>query len=116
MIACLSPNGLNSYTGEGPLTTLLVATIHGICSLERTGREWREGRRSLEDLHISSLMIEPSRGGIFAGAHLPRDASSGGGIYLSLDQGVTWEPRMGGLSTTNVFCVRSTMEDGRPVL
>jgi photosystem II stability/assembly factor-like uncharacterized protein len=116
MNACLSPNGLNVYRGDEPVDRLLVGTIGGVAILERNGGAWNVAGRALEDVHISSLMIEPTRGGVFAGAHLPRGASSGGGLYVSFDSGSTWQKRTQGLTTEHVFCVRSVQEDGNPVI
>jgi photosystem II stability/assembly factor-like uncharacterized protein len=118
MLACLSPNGLNAYRGDEPVDRLLVATISGVAVLERDGPggQWRVGEPALDGVHISSLAIEPLRGGIFAGSHVTRDSTSPGGLYRSLDGGKTWEKRTRGLSTDHVFCVRSVQENGRPVI
>ena len=43
-------------------------------------------------------MIEPKRGGIFAGMH-------SGGLYYSGDNGETWEKRSTGITIDQVFCV-----------
>jgi photosystem II stability/assembly factor-like uncharacterized protein len=61
-------------------------------------------------------MIEPERGGVFAGSHITRDSTSPGGLYCSLDGGATWEKRTSGLSTEHVFSVRSVQENGRPII
>ena len=116
MTACLSPNGLNVYRDEQPARRLLVGTIAGISILERAGAGWAVAGRALEGTHISSLMIEPTRGGIFAGSHTVRDSASPGGLYVSEDSGRTWEKRTNGLSTQHVFSVRSVLEDGAPVI
>src|SRR5919202_5957989 len=96
--AAISPNGGSTYAGEAPPTRLLVATIDGIAVLERDGAggEWRRSGSTLGGLHISSILVEPVRGGIFAGVH-------GSGLYRSLDGGVTWELKTDGLSDTHVF-------------
>jgi hypothetical protein len=85
MTVAVSPNGRTSYVGEGPPKRLLVATIDGIAVLERDGAggDWRRTGTALEGLHISSILVEPVRGGIFAGVH-------GEGLYRSLDGGATW--------------------------
>jgi len=97
MLACLSPNGQNLNHGNLPPTRLLVATLRGISVVERAGPGAWTGRGSrLEGQHCSSLMIEPRRGGIFAGMH-------SGGLYFSPDGGETWEPRSNGISVDHVF-------------
>ena len=118
MIACLSPNGLNEYRGRGPVDRLLVATIDGVAVIERETpvAQWSVTGRVLEGVHISSLMIEPDRGGVFAGSHITRDSTSPGGLYCSLDGGQTWEKRTRGLSTEHVFSVRSVVENGKAVV
>jgi photosystem II stability/assembly factor-like uncharacterized protein len=100
MIACLSPNGQNLIAGDAPPTRLLVATLRGVSVLERgrPGAAWADRGLRLEGRHCSSLMIEPRRGGIFAGMH-------SGGVYFSGDGGATWESRANGITIPNVFCV-----------
>jgi photosystem II stability/assembly factor-like uncharacterized protein len=100
MIACLSPNGQNLNGSEAAPTRLLVATLRGIAVLERDGdgAPWIERGRKLEGHHCSSLMIEPHKGGVFAGMH-------SGGLYFSPDGGETWEPRAEGVSIPHIFCL-----------
>jgi photosystem II stability/assembly factor-like uncharacterized protein len=100
MIACLSPNGQNLNRGDTAPTRLLVATLRGINLLERSGpgAAWTDRGRVLDGHHCSSIMIEPKRGGIFAGMH-------SGGFYFSGDGGLTWEKRADGITINQVFCV-----------
>jgi photosystem II stability/assembly factor-like uncharacterized protein len=98
MVACLSPNGQNLNSGKDEPTRLLVATLRGVNLLERPhpGAEWTDRGRTLDGHHCSSLMIEPRRGGVFAGMH-------SGGLYFSPDGGETWESRMRGITIKHVF-------------
>jgi hypothetical protein len=100
MIACLSPNGQNLCHGNEPPARLLVATIRGVNLIERQrpGAPWTDRGRTLDGHHCGSLMIEPQRGGVFAGMH-------DGGLYFSADGGETWELRANGLATENVFSI-----------
>ena len=100
MIACLSPNGQNILRSDAPPTRLLVATLRGINLLERAqpGAAWSDRGRVLDGHHCGSLMIEPKRGGIFAGMH-------SGGLYFSGDGGTSWEKRATGITIDQVFCV-----------
>jgi len=100
MLACLSPNGQNTNHGDAAATRLLVATLRGVSVLERArpGAPWSDRGRKLEGHHCSSLMIEPKRGGVFAGMHT-------GGLYFSPDGGESWEPRAQGITIKEVFCV-----------
>src|SRR5437870_2131196 len=65
----ISPNGRNFYDQTGPATELLVGTADGIVVMTRAdaGSPWQEARRALTGNHIESLVVEPSRGAIFAG-------------------------------------------------
>lgn len=98
MIACLSPNGQNRQSGDAAATRLLVATLRGVNVLERErpGGPWTDRGRTLDGHHCGSLMLEPRRGGIFAGMH-------SGGLYFSADGGETWESRSQGLTIEHVF-------------
>jgi photosystem II stability/assembly factor-like uncharacterized protein len=98
MIACLSPNGQNLNRGEAAPTRLLVATLRGINLIERArpGAAWTDRGRTLDGHHCGSLMIEPKRGGIFAGMH-------SGGLYFSADGGTTWAKRDRGISIEQIF-------------
>lgn len=100
MIACLSPNGQNLNRGDAAPTRLLVATLRGINLLERSapGMAWADRGRVLDGHHCGSIMVEPKRGGIFAGMH-------SGGLYFSGDGGLTWEKRDDGIAISQVFSV-----------
>jgi photosystem II stability/assembly factor-like uncharacterized protein len=97
MIACLSPNGQNQNAGDTPATRLLVSTLKGVNVLERerAGAPWVDRGRKL-DGHCSSIMIEPRRGGVFAGMH-------SGGLFYSADAGETWQPRSNGITIQHVY-------------
>ncbi|HEU0168838.1 MAG TPA: glycosyl hydrolase, partial [Chloroflexota bacterium] len=111
MTACLSPNGLNRYDEQAPVTRLLVGTAHGVSVLSRAGAgsPWRVESTRLEDQHISSLLVEPARGGVFAGVHH-------GGLFFSEDGGQTWQPRDRGIDVHHVFSLGCTLDGHQPVL
>jgi len=109
MDATLAPNGATKYAGQDRCGRLHVATTDGVVTLERSGAGWQEAGRSLAGCHISSLLFEPRRGGLFAGVH-------DGGLYASLDGGKTWERRMRGITQEHVFTVAATERDGAIVL
>jgi photosystem II stability/assembly factor-like uncharacterized protein len=111
MIVAVSPNGGTTYAGETPPGRLLVGTIDGVAVLERdgVGGAWRRASVGLAGQHISSLYVEPTRGGIFAGVH-------GSGLYRSLDGGQTWELATRGLTADHVFTVTGGQRDGAVVL
>jgi photosystem II stability/assembly factor-like uncharacterized protein len=109
MAACVSPNGLNTYALDGPTPQLLVGTAQGISILERGTGAWSVAGRALEGQHISSLLFEPSRGGLFAGVHK-------GGLHFSPDGGRSWETRMNGIGIEHVFSLAAANENGQVVL
>jgi len=111
VIVALSPNGQNINSGEEPPARLLVATLKGINILDRElpRGPWTNRGRKLEGQHPSSIMVEPKRGGIFAGMH-------SGGLYYSGDNGETWELRNNGLTIDHVFCLAYAHHGDRVVL
>jgi photosystem II stability/assembly factor-like uncharacterized protein len=112
MTVCLSPNGLNVYRDDEWPRRLLVGTAGGVSILEREsgGEGWRVSGHALEGLHISSLVLEPEHGGVFAGIHFE------GGLYFSGDDGTTWEERTHGLTIQHVYSMRSVDEGGKPII
>src|SRR5581483_8880558 len=111
MTTCLAPNGPMVYHGDAPPTRLLVGTADGIVCLERASAAapWQATGRLLEGRHISTLLFEPRRGGLFAGVH-------NGGLYRSLDGGATWTRQMDGITEEHVFTLAATERDGQTVL
>ncbi|HUZ77993.1 MAG TPA: sialidase family protein [Chloroflexota bacterium] len=111
MTICLSTNGVNAHSGDAPPTKLLVATAHGVSTLERSGRgaPWSVTSTALAELHPSSLLIDPASGAIYAGIH-------DGGLYFSGDDGATWQRRAHGLSIEHVFSLRLLNGPTRAVL
>ncbi len=102
MFACLSPNGGVESRGAEPATTLFVATIGGIYALTRSRPDepWRSELRGLESKHVSALLFEPRSKLLFAGIH---GYASDGGLFVSADEGRTWEARISGLTHTHVY-------------
>src|SRR2546425_2558755 len=93
-----SPNGKNSYASSSPSNEVLVGTANGIYSFTRSGPggRWGETGRMLEGNHISSILIEPKQGIIFAGTHEA-------GLWASEDGGDTWERRDAGIPYENFY-------------
>jgi photosystem II stability/assembly factor-like uncharacterized protein len=100
MLACLSPNGFNRFSGAEAPTRLLVATENGISVLERRSRdaEWRVTANTLPDSHTTTLTTLPGRPGVIVGTH-------GDGVFFSADGGATWEQRNNGLAIKDVYSV-----------
>lgn len=93
---CLSPNGVDVYRLDAKPRSLLVATMDGVIELEARGERWEAVNRTLDGLHVSSLMCEPGRGAVFAGMH-------GEGLFRSLDGGKSWDASVNGLTVPHVF-------------
>jgi photosystem II stability/assembly factor-like uncharacterized protein len=99
-IALLSPNGQQNTVGQGPATRLFVATIKGIVQLDRRtpGDLWSVTNEALSGKHVSSLLLEPNSGKLFAGAHGEEGVSvSDGGA------GTTWRCVSNGIEHLNVY-------------
>jgi photosystem II stability/assembly factor-like uncharacterized protein len=87
---------------------LLVATTDGVAILDfdRGAKRWVKSGVGLAARHVSALLFEPSRGGVFAGTH-------GQGVFFSGDRGETWTAAGEGLTLANVFsleCARRGSE------
>jgi photosystem II stability/assembly factor-like uncharacterized protein len=111
MVVCLSPNGRTTYAGEGPPLRLHVATLGGVIRLERAaaGAPWRLTGHALAGQHVSALLFEPRRGGLFAGLHA-------GGLYASGDGGETWQRKTRGLPHDQFWTLAGTDRGGEVVL
>ena len=98
MAICVSIGGPNLYKESQPSNEILVGTINGVVHLTRSAASapWREEGRTLEGKHVSALLIEPTRGTLFAGTH-------GDGIYASTDQGRSWTRKDQGVGFSNIF-------------
>ena len=106
---CLSPNGLQYWRSPAPPLTLLIATVAGVVRLERRARAWQRTGASLDQHHLSALLREPVSGALFAGAH-------SGGLYRSLDGGLSWSAAMRGLEHLHVFCLACVAEPTGPAI
>lgn len=96
----ISPNGRNFYETHEPATVLLVGTADGIVALGRpaAGAPWRETARYLQGKHVESLVVEPTRGIIFAGLNR-------GGLWASEDGGRSWERRDEGIASDKLYAL-----------
>ncbi|MER5182542.1 hypothetical protein ABT009_30010 [Streptomyces sp. NPDC002896] len=101
MLVCLSPNGQNRTRTVDPATELLVGTIRGVVHFTRAsaGDPWRESRRSIEQVHVSSIAYDAESGAVLVGGH------GQGGLWISRDGGLTWAESMDGITERHVFHV-----------
>lgn len=100
MVTCLSPNGSSMYSGSALPDRLLVATLGGIVTAKRSGGAFGVVANSLPELHISALCFEPTRGAVFASSYQ-------GGLYVSYDQGESWQQTAKSLDDQNIFSIAS---------
>jgi photosystem II stability/assembly factor-like uncharacterized protein len=101
----LSHGGTTIYSSPSLSKELLIGTREGVTTIARDGAGWRVARRALTDNHISAIMKEPESGLTFAGAFH-------GGIHVSADDGITWEPRDAGLTQNDIYSLASRRIDG----
>ena len=111
MLTCLSPNGPMVHDAGSASSRVLVATQEGVAvlDLDATASAWQATSITLEGLHVSALLFEPSGDGVFAATH-------GQGIFLSRDRGETWSPASEGLALRNVFSLAASVRDGKVTL
>ena len=110
-LAWLSPNGTDTCVLDAAPTSILVATMGGVVELERSpdGDDWSVVRNELKGHHISSIMVEPKSGAVFAGTH-------GSGLYRSMDGGKNWAPVMRGITSMHVFALGMDVRDNGATL
>src|SRR5437763_17129286 len=111
MDACIAPNGPTDYRDQSPCTRLHVGTADGVVTLTREapGQAWNTTAQTLPGGHISSLMFEPTRGGLFAGVH-------DGGLYASSDGGQIWDAQLRGITQEPFFTLASHKRDAQLAL
>lgn len=99
MVVCVSPNGAAVSESDKPADEILVGTIRGIVHYEREAPDlpWKEAKRTLEEVHVSSVLFEEKSGTIFAGGH------GQGGLWASVDGGDSWEQRQAGIVENHIF-------------
>ena len=107
MAIALSHGGPTIYNSNTPSRELLVGTVEGIVTAERSESGWRRAGQALPERHISAILVEPESGLVFAGAY------EDGSLQVSSDGGKTWQPRNNGLTETEVFSLEATKVDGR---
>lgn len=96
----LSHGGSNIYSSPEPSREVLIGTKDGLVIIEREAGDfrWRVAHRALPGLHISSIIVEPTSGTVFAGAFF-------GSVHASADGGRTWERRDNGLDVDDVYAL-----------
>ncbi|HKT73202.1 MAG TPA: hypothetical protein VJQ47_09945 [Steroidobacteraceae bacterium] len=102
-LICLSPNGVDTCRLPRAPDTMLVATVGGVIRLVRdpAAAAWNVDGHSLIDVHVGSLLQDPTRGFVFAGSY-------SAGLFRSRDEGRTWESVSEGLGHLNVYSLASS--------
>ncbi|HEX6512961.1 MAG TPA: hypothetical protein VF157_11710 [Chloroflexota bacterium] len=104
----VSHGGANVWSSDRPSTEVLVGTKDGVALLERRAGNWEVAAKTLAGRFISSIVVEPDSGTVFAGAFF-------GSVHASTDGGRTWEHRADGLTYDDVFSLAvKRLPDGRP--
>jgi photosystem II stability/assembly factor-like uncharacterized protein len=107
MPIALSHGGSNIYSSPSRSQEVLIATKDGVITIVRDGKApgWKVVRQSLSNHHISSIIIEPKTGMIFAGAFF-------GSVYASSDGGKTWKERGKGITYNDVYSLACVERQG----
>ena len=92
----LSHGGTTIYSSPSLSNEVLVGTREGVVTIARAGSEWKVAHRAITDKHISAIVKEPESGLTFAGAFH-------GSVYVSKDDGKTWEARANGMTQNNIY-------------
>ena len=85
---------------------VLVGTINGIVELKKSGGDWSVAGRALEGKHIHAILNEPESGFWFAGVQK-------GGLFVSKDDGATWEACNNGLTETDMYSLATAKVNGK---
>ena len=108
MALTLSHGGDTIFSTTSRSEEVLVGTKEGIVFLKRNvgGPGWRIARRALADKHIHAVIIEPDSGAIIAG--VTEDT-----IYISEDNGETWERRDDGITQHDIYSLAAAKVNGK---
>lgn len=105
MTALLSVGGNPYCQSTGPAGELLFGSVDGVVRLRREGEDWLTQDRTLQGLHVSSLLLEPDTGLMLAGTH-------NGGLHASRDGGKSWE-RCTGIEQDEVYSLAMVKAGGQ---
>ena len=83
-LACLSPNGVDTYDLPTAPCELLIGTIDGVIRLTRgPSGEWSASAKTLQGHHVECVLSIPGTTTVIAGTH-------GTGMFRSVDGGNHW--------------------------
>jgi photosystem II stability/assembly factor-like uncharacterized protein len=97
MKICLSHGGITTYDSQDNVEEVLIGTVDGVYSLQKTGNEnWKIVRNGLSGCHVHAIMTEPSTGLVFVGVRK-------GSLYVTENDGKTWELTDNDLTQKDVY-------------
>ena len=104
----LSHGGSNMYSSKSRSESVMIGTKDGLVIIEPNGGDskWTLAYHVLKGRFISSIIVEPESGMIFAGSFF-------GSIHASSDGGKTWEKRDNGLTQHDVYSLACTRHIGK---
>lgn len=110
MIVCLSPNGAAVTRDAEIADVLLVGTIRGVVEYRRDEQsQWVEHTRHLEDVHVSSIAVDPANDIVLVGGH------GQCGLHVSRDGGRTYTAEQQGIEEQHIFHVAVQSRGGSVV-
>jgi photosystem II stability/assembly factor-like uncharacterized protein len=108
-IALSHGGGGTVVSSDEPSTRVLVGTLDGVKIVERGEAGWVSTGHTLIGRHIHAIVLEPISGLWFAGVRK-------GGVFVSADDGLTWEKRSDGLSDSDIYSLSTVVVDGKAML
>lgn len=97
MSALLTVGGSAYTSTTNPADELLFGSVDGLITLRKASAGWQETGRALQGRHVSSVVLDPSSGTLFAGTH-------NDGLQASRDGGQSWQ-RCAGVEQDEVYCL-----------
>lgn len=108
-IALSHGGGGTVVSSDTPSTRVLVGTLDGVKTIERTEDGWASTGHTLIGRHVHAIVFEPTSKLWFAGVRK-------GGVFASADEGQTWEERSDGLIDPDIYSLSTAVVDGKTML
>ena len=109
MNIAISHGATTMYSSPAPAEQLMVATIDGIVTLQKSGPgDWRTASSVLPGRHVHAIIEEPRSHTLLAGCWHD-------GLYASEDGGASWSPRNQNLppSLRSIYSLTAVPVEGR---
>ncbi len=105
-----SPGTANTILLDATGSNVYVGTPNGFFRSPDEGRNWRQENANFATFTVNGMVVDPSSPVILY-AGVGRPGTSGGGVYKSVNAGVTWSPASNGLPDVTV---RALAADAAP--